>query len=571
MMMIMEKLSERWVSLRTKIILPYMLLALTLAAGVAYIGTQVVFDSIEERFVNQLIETGKLSSEWMAREENRLLETLRLLAHTEGIPEAIKIGDAERLRELAYPVAVNSFEEAVEFLDLQGIGILSTHHRMGEGIEDYDFTRGSEDFKQRAFVQKVLQGQSDSYGDKYAGLVRMGTKDYFYVSGPIFDDEGNLAGIILVGKSLHTLVREIWEETLARATVYDLDGQPIATTFLEAQALDIEAVSGILARQDDESFTRDLYVSNIDYSEILGPWEARRGDDIGLLGVSFAKNFLVRLTQNTWLQILLIVSIAFLLVIVIGFLVSSHISQPILRLEQAASRVADGDLSVQVKPTARDEVALLTQRFNAMVSSLHRSKMDLVAAYDTTLEGWAKVLELRDIETEGHSHRVTDLTLRLARAMGLDGDDLDHFRRGALLHDIGKMAIPDHILLKTGPLTDEEWKIMRQHPIYAVEMLHAIPFLRPALDIPRCHHEKWDGSGYPHGLKGEEIPLAARIFTVVDVWDALRSDRPYRPAIPVEEARKIIQQESGTHFDPRIVEVFLSEVLAVAMPSSHTT
>jgi putative nucleotidyltransferase with HDIG domain len=569
--MIMKKLSERWVSLRTKIILPYMLLALALAAGVAYIGTQVVFDSIEERFVNQLIEAGKLSSEWMVREENRLLETLRLLAHMEGIPEAIKIGDAERVRELAYPVAVNSFEEAVEFLDLQGIGILSVHHRMGGGIEDYDFTRGSDDFKQRAFIQKALQGQSDSHGDKYAGLVRISKRDCFYVSGPIFDDEDNVVGVILVGKSLHTLVRQIWEETLARATIYGLDGQPIATTFLEAQALDTEAASGILARQDDESFTRDLNVTNIDYSEIVGPWEARTGDDMGLIGVSFAKNFLVRLTQNTWLQILLIVSTALLLVIVIGFVVSNHISQPILRLEQAASKVADGDLSVQVKPTARDEVALLTQRFNAMVSSLHRSKMDLVTAYDTTLEGWVKVLELRNIEIEGHSRRVTDLTLRLARAMGIDGDDLDHYRRGALLHDIGKMAILDHTLLKPGPLTDEEREMIRRHPVYAVEMLHDIPFLRPALDIPRCHHEKWDGSGYPYGLKGEEIPLAARIFTVVDVWDALRSDRPYRSALSVEEAREIIQQESGTHFDPRIVEVFLSEVLAVATPSSHTT
>jgi putative nucleotidyltransferase with HDIG domain len=394
--------------------------------------------------------------------------------------------------------------------------------------------------------------------------------DYFYVSGPIFDDEDNLVGAILVGKSLHTLVRQIWEETLARATIYGLDGQPIATTFLEAQVLDTEAASGVLARQDDESFIRDLNVTNIDYSEIVGPWEVRRGDDIGLIGVSFAKNFLVRLTQNTWLQILLIVCTALLLVIVIGFFVSNHISQPILRLEQAASKVADGDLSVQVKPTAKDEVALLTQRFNAMVSSLHRSKMDLVTAYDTTLEGWAKVLELRNMEIEGHSQRVTDLALKLARAMGIDGDDLEHIRRGALLHDIGKMAISDHILLKVGSLTDEEWEIMHQHPIYAVELLHDIPFLHPALDIPRYHHEKWDGSGYPYGLKGEEIPLAARIFAVVDVWDALHSDRPYRPAIPVEEAWKIIQQESGTRFDPRIVEAFL-EVLTVAVSSSHTT
>lgn len=230
---------------------------MALAVGIAYVGTQVVFDSIEERFVNQLIEAGKLSSEWMVREENRLLETLRLLAHTGGIPEAIEAGDAERLRELAYPVAVNSFEEAVGFLDLQGMGILSMHHRIGGSIEDYDFTRGSDDFRQQAFVQKALQGQSDSDGDKYAGLVPIGGRDYFYVSGPIFDDEDNLVGVMLVGKSLYTLVRQIWEETLARATIYGLDGQPMATTFLEAQALDTETASGILARQDGESFTRE--------------------------------------------------------------------------------------------------------------------------------------------------------------------------------------------------------------------------------------------------------------------------------------------------------------------------
>jgi putative nucleotidyltransferase with HDIG domain len=186
--------------------------------------------------------------------------------------------------------------------------------------------------------------------------------------------------------------------------------------------------------------------------------------------------------------------------------------------------------------------------------------MDLIAAYDTTLEGWAKVLELRDLEIEGHSRRVTDLTLRLARAMGIEGDDLDHFRRGALLHDVGKMAISDQILTKPAPLTDDEWQIMTRHPVYAVEMLHDIPFLRPALDIPRSHHEKWDGTGYPYGLKGEEIPLAGRIFAVVDVWDALCSDRSYRSALSVEEARKVIRQESGTRFDPRVVEVFLSEV-----------
>jgi len=189
-----------------------------------------------------------------------------------------------------------------------------------------------------------------------------------------------------------------------------------------------------------------------------------------------------------------------------------------------------------------------------------RLTADLVLAYDVTLEGWARALELRDRETEGHTQRVTELTVRLARALGMSEAELVHVRRGALLHDIGKMGIPDGILLKPGELTDAEWEIMRQHPQFAYDMLQPIAYLRPALDIPYGHHEKWDGTGYPRGLRGKQIPLAARIFAVVDVWDALRSDRPYRPAWSDEQVLEYIESQAGKHFDPRVVEVFLQMV-----------
>ena len=166
-------------------------------------------------------------------------------------------------------------------------------------------------------------------------------------------------------------------------------------------------------------------------------------------------------------------------------------------------------------------------------------------------------MDLRDHETEGHSRRVTEMTLRLARAMGIGEADLVHVRRGALLHDIGKIGIPDAILLKPGRLTDEEFAIIRRHPEYAREMLAPIAFLRPALDIPYCHHEKWDGSGYPRGLKGDQIPSAARIFAAVDIWDALGSDRPYRKGLPREEVKEHIRSLAGTHLDPAVVEAFL--------------
>jgi len=194
---------------------------------------------------------------------------------------------------------------------------------------------------------------------------------------------------------------------------------------------------------------------------------------------------------------------------------------------------------------------------STLFDNLQRVNTDLTMAYDTTLEGWSKALDLRDKETEGHTLRVTKLTERLARALHVGDQDRVHIRRGALLHDIGKMGIPDSILLKPGPLTDEEWVVMKKHPTYAYELLSPIHYLRLAVDIPYCHHEKWDGSGYPRGLKGEEIPVASRVFAVIDVYDALTSDRPYRRAWPKEKALAYIREQAGKHFDPAVVATFL--------------
>jgi len=192
-----------------------------------------------------------------------------------------------------------------------------------------------------------------------------------------------------------------------------------------------------------------------------------------------------------------------------------------------------------------------------LFDNLQDANKELVAAYEATLKGWALALELRDKYTEGHTQRVTNLTKILAKMLGISDEELEHITRGALLHDIGKLSIPDHVLLKGGELTSEERNLMEQHPEFAKGMLEKIEFLHPAIEIPYCHHEKWDGSGYPRNLQGEDIPFAARIFAVVDVWDALTSERPYRDAIAPDEVRRIIREKSGTHFDPRIVDAFL--------------
>jgi PAS domain S-box-containing protein len=209
--------------------------------------------------------------------------------------------------------------------------------------------------------------------------------------------------------------------------------------------------------------------------------------------------------------------------------------------------------------TLADEAAIAISN-NQLFDNLLSSNFELAIAYDETIEGWSRAMDLRDEETEGHTQRVTELALRLASGLDFKPDEMTYIRRGSLLHDIGKMGVPDHILRKPGALTDEEWVIMRKHPQFAYEMLLPITYLRQALDIPYCHHEKWDGSGYPRGLKGKAIPLVARIFALADVWDALISDRPYRKAWSKEKALEYLREQSGIHFEPRLVNMFLKLV-----------
>lgn len=200
------------------------------------------------------------------------------------------------------------------------------------------------------------------------------------------------------------------------------------------------------------------------------------------------------------------------------------------------------------------------QEKEALINEVRAKNEELLEAYDKTILGWSRVLELRSREVKDHSARVTALTLRLARAVGCRDEDLAHIRRGALLHDIGKMAIDDSIILKNGMLTEEELALMRRHPLFGFEMVSEIEFLRPAIDIMLCHHEKWNGEGYPFGLAGEQIPFFARIFAIADVWDAMVYDRPYREAQSIESVKTYLKSQAGQHFDPHLVAVFLKMV-----------
>jgi hypothetical protein len=306
--------SNRFISIRTKIILPYLLLALAIVIAAGYLAWQVASDSVRERFVNQLIEVGKLANEGMVRQEDQMLETLRLLANTSGMPEAITTQDASALRNLTLPLAINTQEDAVIILGVDGISVLSMYHRPNGPIEDYIYIQGDDQMRPWPIVQLVIQRQSDERGDKFAAYQETPYGKYFFICGPVLDENQSLVGAVLIGRSVDKLVQELREETLAQITLYNSMGQTVATTFIEPPIMGPLISLGVIDGQDSSSTIRTFTIAGIQYSEIMGAWKAR-GQNLGVIGVSFSQNFLVRMGKPTWLRVVTLVFVAALLVI----------------------------------------------------------------------------------------------------------------------------------------------------------------------------------------------------------------------------------------------------------------
>ncbi len=551
----LQKKSRLTYPIRFQISLPYLILSLFFTLSVTFITTRVVFDSAEERFANQLIESGKLSYEWIVLEEDQLLESLRLVVNTTGLPEAVSSEEIDTIHRLIYPLAVNSQVEDIQIINSIGSTIYSLRHRTGGSIEDYQNSTGGEDFSNAEFIKPILEGHLDSFGDKYAAVENPPWGHVFYVAGPIISQD-KVVGAALVGITLPTLVGDIRETTLAQTTLYDFEGRLLATTFIADQDLNPELINQIIPGQDNFSLLNNKIVANINYTELLGPGEVRNDLDIGILGAALPQNYLVHTSWATRTQIFIALGAFVTLILIIGYRLANRISKPLESLAKASEEVAAGNYQVSLESPGSNEVAVLTTSFNNMLKNLRVSQSELLEAYDSSLEGWSRALSLRDHDTDEHSKRVVELTLKISRIFGLSETELESIRRGALLHDIGKVAIPDEILKKTSPLSDEELIIMKKHPLYAAEMLQSINFMQESLEIPLYHHEKWDGSGYPHGLKRDAIPLSARIFAVADVYDTLLSKRPYRDALTEEETLQYLSENRGKHFDPQIIDLF---------------
>lgn len=550
--------------IRLKITLPYLFLALAVATGVTILFWRIVLENVDERFNNQLYEAGRLTSDAMLAVESNQAESVRLFANTAGVADALRSRDAEKLRLLTLGAAINNQVQALEFVDTDGNLVFAMRQRLNSDTLSYEYIqKGSPIYATWPIIQKALESKAGDF-QKYAGLMQTDWGAYFYIAGPVRDSAQELTGVALVGVPVSALTRQLREATLAQVTIYDFDGQPISTSFPSigyTEPVSSTLVTEILAKQDSSSFRRDdlnrgLSNNDLDYGEILGPWETSSGEDMGVIGSALVKNVLVTATLPSRILTISLVFITVLLIILIGFNLSTIITKPLVHLMKATQSVAAGDLEVHVTKESNDEIAVLADSFNIMIENLTQTHQEMVNNYDSTLEGWVKILEIRDKETSGHSQRVVELTMTIAAAMGIPENKWVDLHRGALLHDIGKLGIPDSILLKKGPLTLEEMIIMRKHPTYAYEMLKNIPYLAQASVIPYCHHEWWNGQGYPRQLIGESIPVEARVFAIVDAWDALTTDRPYRKRVTPSEALDVILGESGRQFDPKLVEIF---------------
>ncbi len=404
------------VPMRIKITAPYVFLALAFVLASLYLGGRYLVESFQERFTNQLIDAGKLAADWMVGEENKLLDTERLVANTQGVAEYLSAKDSNGLRQLLLPVALNYNTDALEILDIQGKSVLSLHHAPDAPEEDIQATQGETIFSSAVFVQKVTHHQTDNFGDKYAGVWSTPLGPTFYVAGPIIDENGKVLGAVLVGVTLDHLVRLMRQDTLAHLTIYSFDGTPLASTlFKPGEAFSLPAVEAfsVLQNQDRESALRDFQVASVNYTEILGPWEARWGNDMGVMGVALAQNFVVRPSQFTRVQAVLFVASAFIGIIVLGILLARRITHQLGEVVNASTQVAEGNFKVKVPVSGNDEVMVLAHAFNYMVTGLQEGSIyrDLLGrtVSPQVREALRKSFASGELKLEGQSTTATVL------------------------------------------------------------------------------------------------------------------------------------------------------------------
>ena len=527
--------------IRWKIIAPYVVLVLLLAALGTYLATRFVTSSLNDRFSNQLAEAARVTSDSLVRRERQHLSILRAISFTEGVAEAAEANDETALNRLVLPIAANNRAEFVEVLDsngrrLVGLQLADTANLRYAPIDE------TRDRSQLTGVARVRQRYKDATGDKFTQIVQMRQALAIYTAGPIVLD-GRLAGIVIVGSKLDSFLAAAKTEALADVTVYDFDGRPLGSTF-------VGETSDVAGAPRRVGFREAHEVNGRKYDFLYGELRLRN-EGVGAFSIALPSSFISKAGTTTRLGMAVLFGVLTLAVLGVGLMVARAVTTPLLRLVRTARSVTAGDLTARSGVQGEDEVGVLAASFDAMTERLAGQHL-------ATIRALTSAIDARDPYTAGHSIRVGQLSLEIGSSLELPDRDLQYLEIGGYLHDVGKIGVRDNVLLKAGQLNAEERRLVEEHPRIGLRIIEAVNLSDEVLQVVGQHHEKLDGSGYPFGLSSERLTVFPRISAIADFYDALSTDRPYRAAMPIDRIIAILKAEiAAGHFDPLVVEAFI--------------
>src|ERR1700726_3682342 len=543
-------------SLRAKIVGPFVLIvALIGTIGTAAVTALVTSEAVAE-FNGSLLRASLLANDHLSLVEAARLTTLRAAAATTGVPEATTGHDTAALQRLLTPVIANAAVPSLllHVLDGQGREVIALGPAGPATSQS-----SSGDFVSQPAVAAVLAGRSDAQGDKYVFLQTDSAGTTLYWTGPIRTQTGQIVGVALVGQPLSTIASGIRSSGADQLSFFGTNGDVLVSSLSSTVALPAATRGQV---QPDRPVPFSQASDGHPYMNLLSDWTMRKVR-LGYLAVALDTPTLQAGADHLRLLLLILFAAAALITLLIGLMLAGAITRPVQRLVGAMGAVAAGDLSQRAPAGPSDEIGYLGKVFNLMTIGLQEKTRALEDTYFAAIEALARAIDARDPYTFGHSARVSAFSLEIADQLGYPSEKRETLRRAALLHDIGKIGIEDHILRKAGALNYLEAKEMREPPVIGHQMLKDVPFLHSSLSGIRHHHERWDGEGYPDTLSGETIPLQVRILSVADVFDALTSDRPFRAAMSVAEATEMIEREAGRQFDPAVVAAFKARLGAI--------
>src|SRR5437660_1032377 len=533
--------------IRYRIIIPFTVLLVFVGVIGTGVASARLASAASAQFDAALLHSSLQAHQLLSQLDANRMADLRRATDTVGVPEALGAGDLAMLDRLLTPVTANVADASIQLygLDAQGsevLGIKSTP----KGPTSIDIS-GARAFAAEPTVVKVLAGVGGT--DRLVFLRNQGPEPTVYWTGSVRTAGGRIVGAVLIGEPLAEIAAGI-----PGSTFYDLSGTQLVTTVRTPPVANQTIRKAITS---DNAVGADEARSGHSYGAVFSTW-TMRGSQFGFLAMQANADWLVSAAAQVRLIVTLVFTAAALLTLLVGTATASRSTRPIELLVRSMQAVSAGDLKQRATIASTDEIGYLARTFNEMTASLDEKTAALEETTFASIEALARAIDARDPSTFGHSARVAAVSMEIADAMQLPSADREALRRGALLHDIGKIGVEDRVLRKPGPLTAWERDEMREHARIGYDMLKGLPFLQPSLPGVLHHHERWDATGYPAGLGGAAIPMLVRILAVADVFDALISDRPYRQGLSVEAASAAIWNEAGRQFDPDVVTAFLA-------------